>query len=56
MKAVIDSGRRPHHDFYSATLAPINHRRDSRFSLVDIVLLSVLFLEIAGLMRLFLAK
>jgi len=56
MKATTHSGSRNRSDFYSSTLATTNRSREIRFSAVDIVILAVLFLEIAGVMRLFLAN
>jgi len=43
-------------DFYISTLAPVDHRKDARFGLLDISMLSVLFLELAVLVRLLLAN
>jgi hypothetical protein len=43
-------------DFYISTLAPVDHRRDARFGALDVAMLSVLFLELAVFMRLFLAN
>jgi hypothetical protein len=42
-------------DFYSATLAPINHHDETKFRGWDAALLVVLFLEVGVLMRLILA-
>ena len=54
MKAAADyaNNRR---DFYLSTLAPVDDRRDSPFSAADLFMLTVLFLEIAALVRLVLA-
>ena len=56
MKAVSDTGKRARKDYYTSTLAPIGRRHEIRFSVIDAVIMSVLFLEVAGLMRLLLAK
>jgi len=43
-------------DFYLSNVAPLNQQRELPFRYVDMVLLTVLFLEIGGLIRLLLAK
>ncbi len=43
-------------NFYTSNLAPVNHSRETPFRGVDAVLLTVLFLEIAAVMRQFLAN
>jgi len=43
-------------DFYLCNVAPVNQQRASRIQYLDMVLLTVLFLEIGGLIRLYLAK
>ena len=43
-------------DFYLSNVAPLNQQRGTPFRYVDMVLLTVLFLEVGGLIRLFLAK
>lgn len=43
-------------DFYLSNLAPLNGQSDTPFRYLDMVLLTVLFLEIGGLIRLFLAE
>jgi len=48
------TGSKP--DFYNSTLAPVNHQHDVQFRAADGVMLTVLFLEIAAFMRLFLAN
>ena len=58
MKAVAAS-RNKHgnaRDFYLATLAPVNQHGETQFRAADAVMLTVLFLEIAIFMRLFLAN
>ena len=56
MKAAADKANRVRDDFYTSTIAPVNHRRDFRFRALDVFILTVLFLEGAVLLRLFLAK
>jgi len=56
MKAVTDIGKRHESDYYISTLAPIDHRHECRFCSADVLILCVLFLEVAGLMRLLLAN
>ncbi len=46
----------PKPDFYNSTLAPVNHHHEVQFRAADAVMLTVLFLEIAAFMRLFLAN
>ena len=55
MKAVADEKNKAG-DFYLTTLAPVDHRRDSRFRVADLIILTVLFLEIGTLIRLVLAN
>jgi hypothetical protein len=55
MKAVADDKNKGG-DFYLSTLAPVNHHSDSRFCVADLVILTVLFLEIGTLIRLVLAN
>lgn len=55
MKVVTDTANKHHNDFYHS-LGPVNHSREARFSLLDISMLTVLFLEVAALLRLFLAN
>ncbi|MBC8096041.1 MAG: hypothetical protein H7Y43_09530 [Akkermansiaceae bacterium] len=43
-------------NFYTANLAPVNHSGETPFKPLDAVLLIVLFLEVAAVMRLFLAN
>jgi len=43
-------------DFYASHLAPVAQRRVCRFCLADMLLLTVLFMETAVVMRLFLAS
>ena len=43
-------------DFYLSNVAPLNQQRATPFRYLDMVLLTVLFLEIGGLIRLLLAK
>lgn len=51
MKAVARAIRRNKANFYASTLAPVDRRGEVRFRTVDMVMLSVLFLELALLMR-----
>lgn len=55
MKAVADEKSKAG-DFYLSTLAPVGHHHDSRFRVVDLIILTVLFLEIGTLIRLILAN
>ena len=43
-------------DFYLAHVAPLNRHHDRPFRFLDMALLTVLFLEIGGLIRLVLAN
>ena len=43
-------------DFYLSNLAPSHHHRETPFRYLDMVLLTVLFLEVGGVIRLLLAK
>lgn len=43
-------------DFYLSHVAPLNQQHTRPFRYVDMLLLTVLFLEIGGLVRLLLAK
>ena len=43
-------------DFYLSTLAPVDRRRDTPFCAADLMMLTVLFLEIAAVVRLVLAN
>jgi hypothetical protein len=54
--AVNRSLSRPSKNFYISNLAPVNYRKEIQFRAVDAVMLIVLFLEIAAVMRLLLAK
>ncbi len=56
MKAIAEKTTRHTSDFYISTLAPVDHQGDSMFGVVDVVMLTVLFLEMAVLVRLFLAN
>ncbi len=53
--AVIQPATGETQDFYSTTLAPVNHHDDAPFRGWDAALLVVLFLEVGVLMRLILA-
>ena len=55
MKAVADDKNKGG-DFYLSTLAPVNRHRDSRFGVADLMILTVLILEIGTLIRLLLAN
>lgn len=56
MKVVTDSGALGGQGCFTSELTPVNHHRVTRFCVVDAVMLAVLFLEMAALMRLVLAK
>lgn len=56
MKAAADRGSKEPSDFYLSTIAPVDRRGDKCLRPVDVVMLTVLFLELAVLMRLFLAN
>lgn len=43
-------------EFYLSNVAPLNHQHETPFRYLDMVLLTVLFLEIGGLIRLVLAN
>ena len=43
-------------DFYLSNVAPLNYRNETPFRYVDMALLTVLFLEIGGVIRLLLAN
>lgn len=43
-------------DFYLANVAPLNQQRTTPFRYLDMILLTVLILEIGGLIRMLLAK
>jgi hypothetical protein len=43
-------------DFYVSGIAPRNHHREARLCAVDFVMMVVLFFEIGGLLRIFLAN
>ena len=43
-------------DFYLSNVAPLNQQHAAPFRYVDMVLMTVLFLEVGGLIRLLLAK
>jgi hypothetical protein len=48
--------KRHRKNFYVSTLAPVNYRTEIQFRAVDAVMITVLFLELAVVMRLLLAK
>jgi hypothetical protein len=56
MKAVIDSGKSSKGDFYTSSIAPVNHCKARRCCLMDTLVLAVLFVEILAVMRLILAN
>jgi hypothetical protein len=56
MKSVASKGHKPTSDFYTSTLAPVEQQRKLRICVMDIAMLTVLFLEMAVLMRFLLAK
>ena len=43
-------------DFYLTNVVPLNQQRTTPFRYLDMVLMTVLFLEVGGLIRLLLAK
>jgi hypothetical protein len=49
-------GTRDKNDFYTSTLAPVDHHAKVRINAFDVAMLTVLFLELAVLMRFLLAK
>jgi hypothetical protein len=55
MKSVTDNEKRDT-EFYLCHVAPLNHHRDTPFRYLDMALLTVLFLEIGGLIRFVLAN
>ena len=55
MKSVTDK-EKSDTDFYLSHVAPLNHNHDRPFRYLDMALLTVLFLEIGGLIRLVLAN
>ena len=55
MRSVADN-KKSDTDFYLSHVAPLNQQRATPFRYLDMVLLTVLFLEIGGLIRLILAK
>ena len=56
MKLTADGANKQTSDFYTSTLAPVEHHGKVRITAADIVMLTVLFLEMAVLMRFLLAK
>jgi hypothetical protein len=56
MKSVAGKWNRKSNDFYTSTIAPVDRKRDRRMRLVDVAMLTVLFLEMGVIIRLFLAK
>ena len=57
MKASGPDHRREHSDFYTTTLAPVHHgQRTLRIHAVDVLMLTVLFLEMGVLVRFLLAN
>jgi hypothetical protein len=44
MKAAADKGNKVTGDFYSSTIAPVNHRRGFRIRAMDVFILTVLIL------------
>ena len=55
MKTVTDSNKSDK-EFYLCHVAPLNHHHDTPFCYLDMALLTVLILEIGGLIRFLLAK
>jgi hypothetical protein len=56
MKAAAEKQTRVRGDFYTSTIAPINNHRDLHFRALDVLALTVLFLEVGVLIRWLLAK
>jgi hypothetical protein len=56
MKAVDEFGRKHTFEYYTSTIAPIGCRLEVQFRAMDAIVLSVLFLEVLGVMRLLLAN
>jgi hypothetical protein len=56
MNAAADNTNRQGSDFYLTTLAPLGHQTEARISAPDVLLLTVLFLEMAVLIRLLLGN
>jgi hypothetical protein len=55
MKSVTDNEKRDK-EFYLSHVAPLNHHHDTPFRYLDMALLTVLILEIGGLIRFLLAN
>jgi hypothetical protein len=55
MRSVADN-KKSETDFYLTNVVPLNQQRTTPFRYVDMVLMTVLFLEVGGLIRLLLAK
>jgi hypothetical protein len=43
-------------DFYLSNLAPTHHHHETPFRYLDMILLTVLFLEVGGVIRMLIAK
>lgn len=56
MKATGEKRNRVSTDFYLTNLAPVNRRCALCFGMLDVAMLTVLFLEVGVLMRTFLAN
>jgi hypothetical protein len=56
MKAVAEKIHRKRSDFYSSTIAPLYRYRQVRIRIMDVGLLTVLFLELAVVIRFVLAN
>ena len=57
MKSSGQNQRSQHSDFYTTTLAPLHHgQRALRIHMSDLVMLTVLFLEMAVLVRFLIAN
>jgi len=56
MRSIASKANKQTSDFYTSTLAPVEQQSKVRICIVDVVILTVLFLELAVLMRFLLAK
>jgi hypothetical protein len=56
MKTIAETENRNKSDFYTSTLAPVEQHRKLRIRPMDVMMLTVLFLELGVLMRFLLAK
>ena len=56
MKACAEKRNHRMDDFYISSLAPVDRQQETRFGVLDGAMLTVLFMEVAVFMRLFLAN